>query len=576
MRRFLRFFFVMIVMVLGAVDVQAEATRYCLFQSETDNSTGNNGDKAIVGATLYKSVKHNKATWTPVESTANEGNFQLFPYPESERQDHLNDVNDNGWYKVAESFTYYQKVNGEWIALDEKPNVNSWEISTYDSFDAISPYESKSYVVIPGTIVGYYNTTLQRDVVEWVEESYSDGRWEELVALYEAGHDMSAETPETEGKYATVGGRTYTKENGEWKSDAVAVETSWDESTGTLTVGTDETKTVAELMSDYRITKDDVLTVNFPDGSVYDKVTGTLTPASNNTSNMQQQLEDAGFTVSSISLGKYVSIVDGKTVLTIPADEQGDVVTNDPSTSSKLTQAEKAALAAATDLVVIGNLSDTDWDGLNSKLENVTTLDLRDAKISQNCKLAGKFTTNLVNLTLPSDPQYTSVPVKFAYKADNLANVTFPNQITEIKSEAFFQCGALRSISLPQNLATIGESAFYRTGLTELILPGSLRNVGKAAFFNCADLENVEMEMLSGACTFEGDPTESESGVFGSCFQLKHITLSEGVTNISNHMFDKCSISEYLLLVKQLEIMHLIYVPVFIVLLYLRALNSLE
>ncbi len=544
MRRFLRFFFVMIVMVLGAVDVQAEATRYCLFQSETDNSTGNNGDKAIVGATLYKSVKHNKATWTPVESTANEGNFQLFPYPESERQDHLNDVNDNGWYKVAESFTYYQKVNGEWIALDEKPNVNSWEISTYDSFDAISPYESKSYVVIPGTIVGYYNTTLQRDVVEWVEESYSDGRWEELVALYEAGHDMSAETPETEGKYATVGGRTYTKENGEWKSDAVAVETSWDESTGTLTVGTDETKTVAELMQDYDITTDDVLTVNFPDGSTYDKVSGTLTPASNNTSNMQQQLEDARFTVSSISLGKYVSIVDGKTVLTIPADEQGDVVTNDPSTSSKLTQAEKAALAAATDLVVIGNLSDTDWDGLNSKLENVTTLDLRDAKISQNCKLAGKFTTNLVNLTLPSDPQYTSVPVKFAYKADNLANVTFPNQITEIKSEAFFQCGALRSISLPQNLATIGESAFYRTGLTELILPGSLRNVGKAAFFNCADLENVEMEMLSGACTFEGDPTESESGVFGSCFQLKHITLSEGVTNISNHMFDKCSMLE--------------------------------
>ena len=362
MRRFLRFFFVMIVMVLGAVDVQAQATRYCLFQSETDNSTGNNGDKAIVRATLYKSVKYDKATWTPVESTANGGNFQLFPYPESERQDHLNDVNDNGWYKVADSFTYYQKVDGDWTMISEKPTVY---FETYEKLNDIPSWYNQNYVAI-APIVGYYNTTLQRDVLEWVEESYPNGEWYELVATYDAGQDMSALTPETEGKYATVGGRTYTKENGEWKSDAVAVETSWDESTGTLTVGTDETKTVAELMSDYSITKDDVLTVNFPDGSVYDKVTGTLTPASNNTSNMQQQLEDAGFTVSSISLGKYVSIVDGKTVLTIPADEQGDVVTNDPSTSSKLTQAEKAALAAATDLVVIGNLSDTDWDGLNS------------------------------------------------------------------------------------------------------------------------------------------------------------------------------------------------------------------
>ena len=540
MRQFLRFFFVMIVMVLGALNVQAQGTRYCLFQSETDNSIGNSGDHAIVGATLYKSVKYNKATWTPVDSTENGGNFQLFSYPESERQDHLNEAQDNGWYKVADSFTYYQKIDGNWTEIGDKP---SGDYGTYDSLTVVPSWEWRNYVAIAGPIVGYYNTTVQYDVIEWVEESYNDGDWKELATLYEAGHDMSAETPETEGKYATVGGHTYVKEEGQWKSDVV-IATSWDETTGTLTVGTDETKTVAELMEDYDITTDDVLTVNFPDGSVYDKVTGTFTPASNNTSNLQQQLEDAGFTITSISLGKYVSIVDGKTVLTIPADEVGDVVTGTPSTSTKLTQAEKNALAAATHLVVIGNLSDNDWNGLNTNLDNVSTLDLQNAMISQNCKLNGKFSDNLVNLTLPSDPQYTCVPVQFAYKADNLENVVFPDQITEIKPEAFFQCQALKTVTLPQNLATIGESAFYRTGLTELVLPGSLRSVGKAAFFNCADLENVEMEMLSGDCTFESDPTESESGVFGSCFQLKHITLSEKVTNISAYMFDKCSMLE--------------------------------
>ena len=70
-----------------------------------------------------------------------------------------------------------------------------------------------------------------------------------------------------------------------------------------------------------------------------------------------------------------------------------------------------------------------------------------------------------------------------------------------------------------------------------MVLPGKLSNVGTEAFLNCGQLENMEMKALTGSCSFG-------ERAFGSCFQLKHVTLSEGVDAISDQMFDKCTMLE--------------------------------
>lgn len=331
--------------------------------------------------------------------------------------------------------------------------------------------------------------------------------------------------------------------------DAVAAfnATTFDAGTHTLTLSASdlsagmETANIGSIVSSLSISAiSDIQVIKFPDGSTYNVATHILTAgtSSTNTSDNAQWLTKNGYTVTETKIGKYVSVIGDKTILTIPDDEPADnkdVVTSNIENSSKLTAAEKAALKAATNLVVKGTVTETDWGGLQHIA--ATTLDLTEAKIGNTFALANALRENVQNLTLPNDASYTSVPADFAYNALALQSVTLPSQITEIGNNAFFGCTQLASVSLPGNLSTIGESAFSRSGLTALVLPSSITSVGKDAFFDCEQLENVEMEMLDGDCTF-GDRA------FGSCFQLKHITLSEGVNAISKQMFDKCSMLE--------------------------------
>lgn len=346
-------------------------------------------------------------------------------------------------------------------------------------------------------------------------------------------------------------GTEYTQDD----EDAVAAfnATTYDTGTHTLTLSASdlaagmETANIGSIVSRLSISAiSDIQVIKFPDGSTYDVTSQKLTAASTSTSTNDnaQWLKKNGYSVTTIALGKYVSVVDGKTILTIPDNEpegDKDVVTSNIENSTKLSTAEKNALKSATNLVVVGEVTETDWGGLQHVA--ATTFDLTNAKIGSTFTLANSLRENVQNLTMPNDAGYTSIPADFAYNALALQSVTFPNTsgqsspITSIGQNAFFGCTNLANVSLPDNLTTIGESAFSRSGLTALVLPSTLTTVGTDAFFQCEQLENVEMKQLSGSCTFG-------NRAFGSCFQLKHITLSEGVTAISTQMFDKCSMLE--------------------------------
>lgn len=331
--------------------------------------------------------------------------------------------------------------------------------------------------------------------------------------------------------------------------DAVAAfnATTYDAGTHTLTLSASdlsagkEANNIGTIATNLSFNINDIQVIKFPDGSTYNVASKTLTAAENSTNindNIQWLIKNGYSDIVKTEIGKYVSVVDGKTILTIPDDEpevDKDVVTSNIENSTMLSTAEKNALKSATNLVVVGEVTENDWGGLQHIA--ATTLDLAGAKIGNTFALANALRENVKNLTLPNDVDYTKVPDNFAYNALALQSVTFPSQITEIGDRAFFGCGNLASVDLPANLTTIGESAFQDSGLKTLVLPGKLTTVRKDAFFDCRQLENVEMKMLDGSCTF-GDRA------FGSCFQLKHVTLSEGVDAISTQMFDKCGMLE--------------------------------
>lgn len=119
-----------------------------------------------------------------------------------------------------------------------------------------------------------------------------------------------------------------------------------------------------------------------------------------------------------------------------------------------------------------------------------------------------------------------------------LETIIFPKDCERIPNYCCYTNGNsglpfLKNVTFPENLKSIGDNAFRDTALETLVLPGTIQSVGDYAFYTCKQLENVEMESLEGKCTFG-------KYVFASS-TVKHVTLSEGVDAIGEHMFDFCA-----------------------------------
>lgn len=124
-----------------------------------------------------------------------------------------------------------------------------------------------------------------------------------------------------------------------------------------------------------------------------------------------------------------------------------------------------------------------------------------------------------------------------------LVTCVLPKGNTEIPPLTFANSsgtGPIRNITIPEGYTKIGFEAFYGHDLLTLDLPGTLQEVGAGAFrdlYGNSQLTDVTMHALDGSCEFG-------EAAFMRNFVLKHVTLSEGVTAISDHMFDQCYLLE--------------------------------
>lgn len=125
----------------------------------------------------------------------------------------------------------------------------------------------------------------------------------------------------------------------------------------------------------------------------------------------------------------------------------------------------------------------------------------------------------------------------------SLVTCVLPEGNTEIPPHTFASSsgtGPIRNITIPEGYTHIGFEAFYGHDLLTLELPSTMQVVEAGAFRdikNVSQLTDVTMKPLQGTCTFG-------EGAFMRNFMLKHVTLSEGVTNISDYMFNQCYLLE--------------------------------
>jgi hypothetical protein len=114
--------------------------------------------------------------------------------------------------------------------------------------------------------------------------------------------------------------------------------------------------------------------------------------------------------------------------------------------------------------------------------------------------------------------------------------VVIPGSVKTIGKGAFYHC-YLSKISMTYGLKEIGDLAFaYCQSLDGVFLPNTLQNIGDSAFRSCISLEYVR---LPAANVIFGD------SVFERCEKLRDVVIPEGIMRLGNNMFALCpSISE--------------------------------
>lgn len=104
-----------------------------------------------------------------------------------------------------------------------------------------------------------------------------------------------------------------------------------------------------------------------------------------------------------------------------------------------------------------------------------------------NCSVIdnGVFNSSATNISFFSfGDEVEEVPHHICYNMSKLTSITLPNGVLKINNSAFERCSNLTSISIPHTVTTLGESAFYGCTAWRVVFPNSLKYIGENAIYN--------------------------------------------------------------------------------------------
>ena len=172
-----------------------------------------------------------------------------------------------------------------------------------------------------------------------------------------------------------------------------------------------------------------------------------------------------------------------------------------------------------------------------------------------------------------------TIPKDALHGCDGLESITIPEGVSRIEDAAFAGCKSLNTLSLPMSLTSvaggviadtalyeneknwnedilyisnwilavkydiagkhtikeetvgIADSVFQGSAITSIIMPDSLRYIGKTPFTQCLSLEDVTLSSgLSSIC----------ENAFDTCWKLSRVYIPDSVTRIEKNAFIDC------------------------------------
>ena len=160
---------------------------------------------------------------------------------------------------------------------------------------------------------------------------------------------------------------------------------------------------------------------------------------------------------------------------------------------------------------------------------------------------------------------------QYCTQASDIESVTLPDSLTTIEKNTFYNCEKLKSVTIPQNVSSIGLAAFVEglseSSLTEIKvdpenpyfsekdgvvfskdgtklivfpsgrsgdyqIPDGTVSVGDYAFYYCVNVSSI---------TVPGSVRSLGEGAFGNCSSLTKAVLNEGLEEIGEYAFQSSS-----------------------------------
>jgi len=164
------------------------------------------------------------------------------------------------------------------------------------------------------------------------------------------------------------------------------------------------------------------------------------------------------------------------------------------------------------------------------------------------------------DITIPEVANgYTVIRIEaFAFEQANITSIVIPNSVKAIGPGAFFQCAALKSVKLSNQLTEIEDETFCDcVSLTSIDIPEGVTSIGYEAFYGCRELKeaNIPSSVVhfgSGVFCYAGFTsmpklpetlTTIPYAIFQSC-PLTSVEIPQNIISIEGCAFNDCLITE--------------------------------